>query len=295
MGHTYGVADIHFQEKCPFIKPKWHWRQPPENNPLNPDAIDGIAAHHMEHPTADIWDVESWHLQNDSRSWKGFGYNWWVSKDGSLYEGRGFNQGSGILNHNHHVISVGFQGGYHPSEKFECDRAMPEAQLKAGLWLIIEYLKPKLPNLQVIDGHKYWNNTSCPGIYFPLNKFQWKKGFENMDNDILQLQKDLNILCHVGANGLKLVEDGLWGKNTEHSLKDFQRVNGLAVTGKYDEAAKNLLSKIIRNTEISGNKSWEDSAMDFLYEEGYLKSKHDRDEVVTMKILGQMLKNRSSL
>lgn len=146
-----------------IIKPQWHWRTPPEYDPLNIYNIDGIALHHMASATADIWDIEREHLQKDNYTWKGFGYNWWIGFDGSVYEGRGFNLGAGVENNNSHLISVGFQGDYEYYNTF-----MPREQFEAGRWLIFEYLKPQLPNLQIINGHKYWNATLCPGQYFPL-------------------------------------------------------------------------------------------------------------------------------
>ncbi len=152
-----------------IIKPKWNWRYPPETDPLYKENIIGIALHHMDHPTADIWEVERWHLERDNGTWKGFGYNWWVGFDGKVYEGRGWNQGAGVANMNHKVISVGFQGAYHPREG-AFNKVMPEAQYKAGVELIA-WLVSQLPNKNVIiDGHKRWNNTECPGQYFPLQQ-----------------------------------------------------------------------------------------------------------------------------
>ena len=129
--------------------------------PLNKDNFDGIALHHMVHSTAGPYDVDQWHKSN---GWAGFGYGFWVAKDGTVYEGRGFNQNAGVDNENHHVLSVGFQGDYE-----NIDKEIPPEQYNASVELL-KYLLKELPNVKVIDGHKYWNNTTCPGRYFPLKK-----------------------------------------------------------------------------------------------------------------------------
>lgn len=148
-----------------IIKPNWHWRVDPSVDPLNKSEVDSIALHHMAHPTADIWEIEKWHLERDNGTWKGFAYNWWVGFDGSIYEGRGVNEGAGVLNENGHIVSIGFQGDYDGLTK-----VMPYAQFKSGLE-VIQMVKGLFPNIKYVDGHNHWQNTSCPGKYFPLNKF----------------------------------------------------------------------------------------------------------------------------
>jgi peptidoglycan hydrolase-like protein with peptidoglycan-binding domain len=69
-------------------------------------------------------------------------------------------------------------------------------------------------------------------------------------NPILQLQKDLNQLCHVGADGNKLDEDGIWGTNTKFAMQDFQSKNGLEITDELDETTKQMLDKIIRDIPL---------------------------------------------
>jgi N-acetylmuramoyl-L-alanine amidase len=136
------------------------WRQP--LIPLNLSRVDSIAYHHMAHPTADIREVERWHLANDGGTWRGFGYNYWISKNGEIYEGRGLNVGAGVAGENGHIISIGFQGDYE-----KVDREMPVLQYNAGVWLTKKLMKD-IPIIKVIHGHKYWNKTACPGKYFPL-------------------------------------------------------------------------------------------------------------------------------
>lgn len=147
-----------------IVKPKLQWRTDPSVNPLILSKVDSIALHHMAHTTWTIYDVHNAHLQRDGGSWKGIGYNYWISLDGTVYEGRGLNEGAGVLNHNGHVISIGFQGDYDNANK-----VMPDAQYNSGVELI-QWLKSQIERIQTVAGHKYWGGTECPGRYFPLDE-----------------------------------------------------------------------------------------------------------------------------
>lgn len=213
-----------------LIKPAWHWRFPPSDNPLVISDVDSISIHHTAHPSADIWEVERWHLERDNGTWKGFGYNWWIGKDGVVCEGRGFNEGAGVLNQNGHIISIVFQGDYHNTDKL-----MPPIQYASGIELI-KYLIPFLPNLQIIVGHSYFCGTECPGQYFPLLGFTTIRDIKRGDKSMLlkkgdkspavaEMQRKLNKFGYI------LVVDGDFGAGTENVLKDFQRKNNLVSDG----------------------------------------------------------------
>ena len=133
------------------------WSRP--LSPLRLDNIDSIALHHMAHTDADIERIHSWHL---AEGWKGFAYNYWIDKQGNIFEGRGLNEGAAVEYQNSHIISVGFQGDYDQVDKF-----MPDAQFNSGVWLVRKLTKD-IPSIRTVHGHKHWNNTSCPGRYFPL-------------------------------------------------------------------------------------------------------------------------------
>lgn len=130
--------------------------------PVNPDNIDSIALHHMAHATAGINDVTGWHMDENLWDWIGYGY--WIGFDGTVHECRGYKHlNAGVADNNRHIVSVGFQGDYSKNVQ------MPDKQFNSGIE-VIRYLKSKLPNVRTIEGHKHWNNTTCPGMYFPLVK-----------------------------------------------------------------------------------------------------------------------------
>jgi hypothetical protein len=54
------------------------------------------------------------------------------------------------------------------SKVYEVETTMPAVQLQAGIELLA-WLKPQLPHLSIITGHKRWTATACPGQYFPIS------------------------------------------------------------------------------------------------------------------------------
>jgi hypothetical protein len=163
--------------------------------PLDLQKVNSIALHHMDHLTANEYEVEKWHLQNSTNSvpWLGFAYNYWIGFDGRIIEGRGLNQGAGVEGHNNHILSIGFQGNYNVSN------SMPKQQYDAGVWLI-DYLKKLLNKDLVVDGHNRWNPTSCPGKYFPLSKIITDKPTKIK---IMAMEKPIEVI----VNGKKVEFD----------------------------------------------------------------------------------------
>ncbi|EDS78167.1 bacterial SH3 domain family [Clostridium botulinum C str. Eklund] len=91
------------------------------------------------------------------------GYNYYVRKDGSVWQGRPVSAtGANCYNQNHSSIGVCFEGNY------DNDKTMPDAQFKSGVELI-QYLN-NIYGITEVNGHKYYRNTDCPGRHFPLQK-----------------------------------------------------------------------------------------------------------------------------
>ena len=135
--------------------------------PLNLSRVDAIALHHMAHPTADIYEVQRWHL---NQGWRAFGYNYWVGFDGTIYEGRGLHMGAGVANQNDHIISIGFQGNYQSGIGLDVN-VMSNAQFNAGVD-IIGWVQNQAPAAARIGGHGDFMATACPGNTFPLEEMK---------------------------------------------------------------------------------------------------------------------------
>lgn len=123
------------------------------NNP------DKIILHHPEY-------YGSIQALNDVMRGMGFymiGYNYYVRKDGSVWQGRPVSaQSANCYGQNTCSIGVCFEGNY------DKDPSMPEAQFNAGVELI-QYLKGQY-GISEVNGHKHYYNTACPGANFPLQR-----------------------------------------------------------------------------------------------------------------------------
>lgn len=148
----------------------WHMQIREPLQPLNLARVDAIALHHMAHPTANIYEVERWHL---NQGWRAFGYNYWVGFDGTVYEGRGLHMGAGVANQNDHIISIGFQGNYQSGIGIDVN-TMSDAQFNAGVD-IIRWVQQQVPAATRIGGHGEFMATACPGNCFQLGEMKTLK------------------------------------------------------------------------------------------------------------------------
>jgi hypothetical protein len=133
------------------------------NGPLvRRNATKYIILHHR----AGNGDAESIHNLHLSWGWIGFGYHFYVRKDGSVYRGRPIEMvGAHCKGQNSYSVGICFEGNFE-NEK------MSSAQLKAGQELV-SYIKTFYPNADV-KGHRDFDSTACPGKNFPFDTI--KKG-----------------------------------------------------------------------------------------------------------------------
>ena len=130
-----------------------------------------IIIHHPEY----IGSIEGLNNIMRNMGYYMIGYNFYVRKDGTVYEGRPvWAIGANCYGQNNSSIGVCFEGNY------DKETEMPQAQFNAGVELI-EYLKNKY-GISEVNGHKYYYNTACPGRYFPLERML-KSIDENILND----------------------------------------------------------------------------------------------------------------
>lgn len=168
--------------------------------------VKNIMLHHTAHPTWNVYDVHNFHQK--SNGWIGIGYNYFIEKDGTIYEGRGLHIGAGATSYNSNSIHVCFAGN------FETQTPTVE-QIKSGKELV-KYLLGLCQNDVKILGHKDVGNTACPGKNFPLNDFKniKKTKADNKKERIKELQRLLNKVYNAG-----LVVDGVRGPKTDNALK----------------------------------------------------------------------------
>lgn len=197
--------------------------------------VDKIICHHPAHPTWDINDIHSYH--RDSKGWSGIGYNYFVTFDGRVQEGRGRNQGAHCLGGwNSKSLGVSFQGNFETQQ-------MTDAQVAAGAELIASLIRDEGLGINDVVGHGDLWATACPGKNFRMDDLKnailaelnpaTKKESANMllirgdrSSDVKKLQENLNTLGHNAGSA-----DGIFGSGTEIAVKSFQRAASITVDG----------------------------------------------------------------
>ena len=205
---------------------------------------DYIILHHTAATQGTVQAIHNYHM--NGRGWKGIGYNFYVRKDGKIYQGRPeWAVGAHATGYNDKSIGVCAEGN------FEAEK-MPEAQKKAIIELVRD-LKQKYPNAQ-IKRHKDFAATSCPGKNYPFDEIIQAVNKKEGDNVILkngsrgdavkQLQTNLNKLGFNCGTA-----DGIFGVKTEAAVKAFQKAYGLAVDGIAGPATLGKIEELLKKQE----------------------------------------------
>ena len=101
-------------------------------------------------------DIDKWHK---ARGWKGIGYHYVITLDGTIEKGRDENAvGAHTLNHNIYSIGIVYVGGLDKNGKPK-DTRTPEQ--KESLWGLLIQLLCKYPDA-TIHGHNEFANKACP-------------------------------------------------------------------------------------------------------------------------------------
>ncbi len=202
---------------------------------------DYIILHHTAATQGTVQAIHNYHM--NGRGWKGIGYNFYVRKDGSIYQGRPeWAVGAHATGYNDKSIGVCAEGN------FEAEK-MPEAQ-KQGIIELIKELKKKYPNAQ-IKRHKDFAATACPGKNYPFDEIIQAVNKKEDDTVLLkngsrgdavkQLQTNLNKLGFNCGNA-----DGIFGVKTEAAVKAFQKAYGLAVDGIAGPATLGKIEELLK-------------------------------------------------
>lgn len=136
-----------------IIKPNYVWRGTPSPR----SATNYIILHHA---AANCTAMQTHIFHRDTKGWIGIGYNFFVAKDGGIYEGRPIDAiGAHCAGYNNKSVGVCFEGNFETEQ-------MNDAQKAAGRRLV-QYLKGIYPSA-VVKKHKDLDATACPGKYFPF-------------------------------------------------------------------------------------------------------------------------------
>jgi len=198
--------------------------------PLDLTQVQHIVLHHIYATTATPEEIHQWHLEQgndpDSPMYRciGFGYNEYIRKDGTVYIGRGDNQGAQCYGLNQITYGIACEGNY------EVEQTMPQAQLDS-LIARIQFNKKRFGKFESVEPHYRFSETSCPGKYFPMEKINLTQimpmvQFGDTGDSVSYLQKELNNKGFDCGN-----VDGIFGMKTQRGVLQFQKANGLVQDG----------------------------------------------------------------
>lgn len=114
-----------------------------------------IIVHHAESAKCTVEDIHKWHIEN---GWAGIGYNFFIRKDGTTYQGRPIDVvGVHTVGYNETSVGVCLEGNYDMEY-------IPTVQADALVELLID-LQKQYHGARVTK-HGTVNATKCPGKNF---------------------------------------------------------------------------------------------------------------------------------
>lgn len=118
-----------------------------------------IVLHHAEASQCTVDDIHAWHLAN---GWSGFGYHFFVHKDGTVYSGRPIDAlGAHCSGFNDVSIGICAEGAY-------MTESMPDVQRDA-IVALNKYIINLYPNIQIKKHKELVITTQCPGDNYPFD------------------------------------------------------------------------------------------------------------------------------
>jgi hypothetical protein len=217
------------------------WRaNPPKNSIPLTNSVRGIALHWVGvqvtgDPSKIVKGIQRYH--QDTKGWWDIAYNVCVSQDGRAFEGRGWRNRSGAngsSKHNRHYAAICCLIGPDQTPSDEMVDAVRDQ---------IAAFRRVFPKATEIVTHGSLQNTACPGADlkslleigafdpanppktgpapvvssgYPIPSRLLKRGSQG--DDVRWLQHRLNIK----GSKPNLVVDGIFGRNTERSVKRYQ-------------------------------------------------------------------------
>jgi N-acetylmuramoyl-L-alanine amidase len=127
--------------------------------------VDKLVCHHPAHETWDIYDIHAYH--RNTNKWNGIGYNFFITKEGTIQQGRGLHVGAHCKGFNDSTLGICFQGHFDVQE-------MTDEQVESGAWLCAKLIRDYGLQINDIIGHKDLAPTSCPGKNFRMNDLRTK-------------------------------------------------------------------------------------------------------------------------
>lgn len=174
---------------------------------------------------ARVRGVQNYHM--DSNGWSDIAYSFLFSRDGTVFEGRGWGiRTSATLNANSFTHAFCFLG----ADKENRDD-VTDAGRASLTWLIQE--AERRYGTQRVSGHRQHFNTDCPGAELMryVAGHAWETGFRELKRGdtgprVAVVQARLDALPYI-----KVAVDSDFGSFTEKAVRQFQKRENLEITG----------------------------------------------------------------
>jgi len=145
-----------------------------------------IVLHHAAAKKCTVQDIHRWHLNN---GWSGIGYQFFVDKQGQIFEGRPlYTMGAQCAGFNDCSIGICAEGDF-------MTESMTDSQ-KIAIAQLLQYVKGVYPHA-VIMGHKELKPTDCPGDKFPLKEL---KQYQSVLDEVEQMDEVKKSLAQIAED-----------------------------------------------------------------------------------------------
>jgi len=142
-----------------IIRGRHEWRAEPPRRPLSPldrARVDAVYIHHttgVQHPEIQPWLRAIQRFHQGTRRWNDIGYNYVVDRNGTVWEGRGWNVGAHASGHNSRSFGIAYLG--------DGSTEIPEVA-RVSIGTLVGRLSEDW-NIQTVGGHRDIGQTACPG------------------------------------------------------------------------------------------------------------------------------------
>lgn len=124
-----------------------------------------IVIHHTHNPSLTVESTHKLHIERFK--WAGIGYNYFIEKNGDIFQGRGMYVGAHAKNHNRDSIGIALAGNF--------DETLPtEKQIESLIDICLEFMIHYDIEPSRVIGHREIEGVekTCPGLLFDMNKFR---------------------------------------------------------------------------------------------------------------------------
>ncbi len=162
-----------------------------------------IIIHHALAKKCTIEDVHRWHLQ---RGMWGFGYHYFINKEGNVFRGREDSWNGAHCRQqgmNFKSLGICLEGCYQVYSD-QTEKHVPQAQLSALIQLVKDRMEKYKIDVGRVKPHRFFSPEKlCPGEFFPWDEFirrlapqdiNWEQEYKRIKAKYNSLVESLNDL-----------------------------------------------------------------------------------------------------